>query len=266
VQRDVERDARSLKLAKAKNGPDGLEWPFELKPVHLGVDADGEDITSCVAVILEPGEAAPKDRATVELPAFKPLKGQKAIVARVIAQAIRDAGGEPVLEADVRPGGLAQLRSDDNENADKAARQGWNRGVEALIAEKIMERVDGVLTMGNLAVARFAGIQGRTPPDPERVDGYRRAIAKTWSHGGRESRDDAPFVASKQFRETLRGFGWTAAQIEHALSLHAPGGLIATLIASGDVKSVEGGFCILNEAVIAAEDCAPQGEETPAEP
>lgn len=39
---------RKLSLTKAKDGVDGLEWGFELDIVTLGIDEDGDEITSCV--------------------------------------------------------------------------------------------------------------------------------------------------------------------------------------------------------------------------
>lgn len=40
-------DARSWKLAKSKDGEDGVGFPFSLKVHDLGPDADGDSITSC---------------------------------------------------------------------------------------------------------------------------------------------------------------------------------------------------------------------------
>ncbi len=39
---------RLITLTKLKGGEDGVQWPFRLKPVVLGQDEDGDDITSCV--------------------------------------------------------------------------------------------------------------------------------------------------------------------------------------------------------------------------
>ena len=39
---------RWVKVTKSKDGEDGGEYPFRLVPVLLGVDEDGDDITSCV--------------------------------------------------------------------------------------------------------------------------------------------------------------------------------------------------------------------------
>ena len=38
---------RKLFLGKIKEGEDGVEYPFTLTPVHLGIDEDGQPITSC---------------------------------------------------------------------------------------------------------------------------------------------------------------------------------------------------------------------------
>lgn len=41
-------DNRSWAIEKNKDGPDGQSFAFKLESVHLGIDADGEAITSCV--------------------------------------------------------------------------------------------------------------------------------------------------------------------------------------------------------------------------
>ena len=45
-----ENGTRELRIAKMKDGDDGLKWGFRLELVTVGVDADGDPITSCVAV------------------------------------------------------------------------------------------------------------------------------------------------------------------------------------------------------------------------
>lgn len=39
---------RMVRLSKQKDGRDGLEWGFDLEPVAVGVDEDGDEISSCV--------------------------------------------------------------------------------------------------------------------------------------------------------------------------------------------------------------------------
>jgi hypothetical protein len=48
VTRDQETKERTLHLVKLKDGEDGFKAGFELQSVKLGIDDDGDDITSCV--------------------------------------------------------------------------------------------------------------------------------------------------------------------------------------------------------------------------
>jgi hypothetical protein len=48
VIKDQETKERSLHLVKLKDGEDGLKVGFELQSVQLGIDDDGDPITSCV--------------------------------------------------------------------------------------------------------------------------------------------------------------------------------------------------------------------------
>ena len=54
-------NSRELHIEKLKDGQDGLRLPFKLEVIDLGVDADGDPVTSCVAV-----ECDPQPRAEVE--------------------------------------------------------------------------------------------------------------------------------------------------------------------------------------------------------
>lgn len=47
---------REFEVKKAKDGEDGVGAGFELETVVLGVDADGDDVTSC---IVNPAEISP---------------------------------------------------------------------------------------------------------------------------------------------------------------------------------------------------------------
>lgn len=46
-------DTRLLTLTKNKDGRDGLFWGFGLKTVRLGLDSDGDEVTSCVVEPIE---------------------------------------------------------------------------------------------------------------------------------------------------------------------------------------------------------------------
>lgn len=53
-----ENGSRELRLDKMKDGEDGLRWGFRLEVVEVGVDRDGDTITSCVAVEADLPQAA----------------------------------------------------------------------------------------------------------------------------------------------------------------------------------------------------------------
>ena len=54
-----ENGVRELKIDKMKDGDDGLSWGFKLEVVDVGIDSDGDIVTSCVAVDAE--VPAPKE-------------------------------------------------------------------------------------------------------------------------------------------------------------------------------------------------------------
>lgn len=58
----LDNGARYLRLSKSKDGEDNLEWGFELQTVHLGVNARGKAITSCVVCEAEVPKAKRSSR------------------------------------------------------------------------------------------------------------------------------------------------------------------------------------------------------------
>lgn len=98
VTRNDER--RSWELAKSKDGADGKEHPFQLSTVELGVDKDGDPITSCVIV---PGERGTDSSAQIK----RPKSGNQKIVYEVIGELLRKAtyfgeGGAPASHPCIR--------------------------------------------------------------------------------------------------------------------------------------------------------------------
>lgn len=84
---------RSWELAKAKDGLDGKEHPFQLCSVELGVDEDDDPITSCVVV---PGGGAGGTSEQIK----RPSGGNQKIVYEVIGELLRKSthfgeGGAP---------------------------------------------------------------------------------------------------------------------------------------------------------------------------
>lgn len=86
VSVEVTRDGgrRSWKLAKSKDGQDGEEKPFTLEIVELGLDDDGDPITSCVVLPDDEGGLS-----KIPLPRI-PKAGNQKIVWDVLVQMLAD--------------------------------------------------------------------------------------------------------------------------------------------------------------------------------
>lgn len=240
VQRDG--DKRTLRLVKSKNAKDGLEWPFELKPVQLGTDEDGDAISSCVAEIGGRLEANAFTGGEPP-PQFRKLPYQVDIVGRTIAQAISDTGAQ-VDELTVREAGLAVLRDPGNEHADKAAKQAWKRGVDFLIKEQLLERDNGVLSMSQIALTRFGC--GLAKDNPMRLRHHHRTLEEAWRQGGcPRNSDGAAFVPRTALESYLADDGFKPAGIEEILSDAKPGKLVHELVAACHIKPVDGGWIVI---------------------
>lgn len=76
IEVEKSNDKRSWSIAKAKDGLDGKNFPFNLKLHNLGQDLDGDEITSCTIeqalpnIFVKPPPQGPKQQF-----AFKGLKG-----------------------------------------------------------------------------------------------------------------------------------------------------------------------------------------------
>ncbi len=66
ITRDENTGARAIRLSKMKDGEDGTTWGFKLETILLGLDDDGDDITSCVAVEDDVRPAAVEDKKNVK--------------------------------------------------------------------------------------------------------------------------------------------------------------------------------------------------------
>lgn len=71
-------DYRAATVTKMKDGGDGESWPFKLQIVRLGVDADGEEESSCVIEHTEErdpaGNAKQKPGGAVQIILYKVLQ------------------------------------------------------------------------------------------------------------------------------------------------------------------------------------------------
>jgi hypothetical protein len=72
VFRPEEGDVRLLKVTKQKDGRDDLAWGFKLESVLLGIDSDGEEITSLVVVESDPpAPPAPEPKVVRKIGAWE---------------------------------------------------------------------------------------------------------------------------------------------------------------------------------------------------
>jgi archaellum biogenesis ATPase FlaH len=64
VELEVKRgkDTRSITTSKMKDGREGLSYIFNLHTVVLGIDEDGDDISSCIVEFLGPGTVETEDK------------------------------------------------------------------------------------------------------------------------------------------------------------------------------------------------------------
>ena len=88
----IKRDsgAREMRISKMKDGEDGLEFPFDLKVIELGVDGDGEKITSCV---IEHTDRRSVSKSTIAVPKGE---NQKHVYNAAIANGANSEAGAKV--------------------------------------------------------------------------------------------------------------------------------------------------------------------------
>jgi hypothetical protein len=71
----------------------------------------------------------------------------------------------------------------------------WKRAVEKLIAERILQREDGVLAMADLVVALFVRTPLGSPSTEKRMVALQTLLRTAWQAGGRIRRDSVPWVS-----------------------------------------------------------------------
>lgn len=118
-------DFRTASVTKMKDGSDGRQWSFKLKTVVLGIDVDGDELTSCV---LEHVEAPPAPADRVE------PKGLYPKTALTVARQLLKAGialpVEQIIDA-----GVAALPEVEKGKRD-TRRQQISRSVQKLVADQ----------------------------------------------------------------------------------------------------------------------------------
>lgn len=102
-----QRQIREWVISKQKDGEDGTAEKFVLKSVAIGVDEDGDPITSCVVK-----DPAGSDNPAEQFPDGKAVAGFNAVLLRAIYSAIETRGVLAPLELGLSRGGLAVGREE----------------------------------------------------------------------------------------------------------------------------------------------------------
>ena len=135
------KGGREWRIAKAKDGEDGKEHPFELRTVKLGTDDEGEPVTSC---IVAPTEAAPH----IERPKV-PKGGNQRIVYDALREMLRNStekgmAGAPThvqcIRIDAAIDGASKKLLEIEE---KRKRDRTKRAIEQMVSKKILACSDG---------------------------------------------------------------------------------------------------------------------------
>lgn len=124
-------DHRAMRVSKQKDGEEGQELGFRLTPVTLGVDEDGDEITSCV---VEHGEVVARAQRKSE---------PKGNVQRMVMRAVQDLagiGGADVLATDLIDTVVNQMVAPEHGKRDQR-RSHVMRAIEALSAGNAL-RID----------------------------------------------------------------------------------------------------------------------------
>jgi hypothetical protein len=87
---------QTIRVAKQRDGQDGLQFGFRLKVVEIGHDEDGDPVTSCVAVASDVASGTAKR-----------ITGAASIALRLLQNAIIDAGEKPPACTHIPPDTLA---------------------------------------------------------------------------------------------------------------------------------------------------------------
>jgi len=135
-----EDNTREIVIEKMKDGEDGLRWPFKLEVVELGVDEDGDPVTSCVAVETEaPVRQPDEDRKGVK---------RRGRVENHILEVMSMFGAESTVPAIDLINKAADLLPAPEEGKRDTRRQSVVRAINTLSREK-----DGPLKLqGNLVI------------------------------------------------------------------------------------------------------------------
>lgn len=128
-----ESGEREIVIEKMKDGEDGIRWAFRLEVVEVGIDNDGDIITSCVAVAAELPVAVEQERTGLK---------RRGRVENHVLEIMTLFGSESIVSAvDLIDRAVGALQVPEDGKRD-TRRQSVTRAIQALSKEK-----DGPLRM-----------------------------------------------------------------------------------------------------------------------
>ena len=128
-----ENGEREIVLEKMKDGEDGIRWPFRLEVVEVGIDNDGDIITSCVAVPAELQAKVEEERLGLK---------RRGRVENHVLEIMTLFGSDSIVSAiELIDRAVAALQAPEDGKRD-TRRQSVTRAIQALSKEK-----DGPLRM-----------------------------------------------------------------------------------------------------------------------
>lgn len=129
-------EAREARVSKLKGGSDGAVFPFTLNLVQLGVDDDGEPVTSCVPIF--------KGALTRAQKAVQPRGKHEVIVMGLVHQLLGLAGVGPAV-GEVLDAYLGAVAKDEIAGRD-TRKQTCIRAMKTLVERGALREVGGRLT------------------------------------------------------------------------------------------------------------------------
>ena len=169
VTREGER--RAWRMAKAKDGQDGVGYPFTLQEISLGEDEYGDPITSCVAVPADPAEAKRQKQFTQ-----RQTEGLQSLYRAAVEHGEEDAdGAHNHVPLEAWRAEFYKTSTADNQDAKKKAFQRVRDDLVRMGKVTVKNDVYSVPTSdAGMIAARFLGsVKRKDEPtgQPEEVDG-----------------------------------------------------------------------------------------------
>ena len=141
---------------EAKDGAGGMVWPFRLRNVTLGIDADGDPLSSCVIEHtddLPPGEGTSKQKPTGK---YEPIVLEE--LRKMVTPEAPHVDAEDLYNA-----ALKKLAPDESAAGRDMRKRNAKRGLEGLVAKHLAFMQEGRVSLSSAETADGAEFDGSTP-------------------------------------------------------------------------------------------------------